>query len=242
MTDLYREPELDIYEKVHYGRGDHVREVDDILSWYGRNNARVLDIGCSGGLHVLEFAKRGFVATGIDIEASAIRRARERCRDQKLNAGFYVLDLVHDSFSELGRFNLVYSIGNVISHVDKICAQEVFRKIRTCIDRNGMLLFDVLMIEDQFPEEVREDDLKIIWERKVNRRTGEISLKGRFLEWGLVKDFRVWGYGIDEIKEILMQSGFCAIEFSDRLDFSCAGTQCAAPVCLRFRARPKELL
>jgi SAM-dependent methyltransferase len=240
MTDLYREPGLDIYEKVHYGTGDHIREVEDILRWYRRSDTRVLDIGCSGGLHVIEFAKRGFSATGIDVETSAIERAVRRCRDQGIDAAFHVRDIVHDSFSGLGKFDLVYSIGNVLSHVDKASALGVFKKIKTCLDRDGIFLFDVLIIGSQFPEEVREDDLKIVWKRKLNPATGEISLKGIFLDSGMTDDFQVWGYGIEEATEILMQSGFCSIEYSDTLDFSNPGTHCAQSVCLRFRARSKE--
>jgi SAM-dependent methyltransferase len=182
MTDLYREPGLDVYEKVHYGMGDHIREVEDILRWYRRSNTRVLDIGCSGGLHVVEFAKRGFAATGIDVETSAIERARKRCRDQGIDAAFYVLDIAHESFADLGRFDLIYGIGNVLPHVDKARAPQVFKKIRTCLDRGGIFLFDVLIIGSEFPEEIREDDLRIVWKRKLNRMTGEISLKGIFLD------------------------------------------------------------
>ena len=32
MNELYREAGLDIYEKVHYGSGDHIGEVEDMLS------------------------------------------------------------------------------------------------------------------------------------------------------------------------------------------------------------------
>jgi len=240
MTDLYREPGLDVYEKVHYGMGDHVREVEDILSWYRPTSTRVLDIGCSGGLHVIEFAKRGFAATGIDVEPSAIERARKRCRDQRIDAAFYVLDIAHESLADLGRFDLIYSIGNVLSHVDKSCALRVFKKIRACLATDGIFLFDVLIIGSHFPEEIREDDLRIVWQRTLNRITGEISLKGIFLDAGITEDYRVWGYGIEEATEMLIQSGFCSIEHSDRLDFSNPGTRCATPVCLRFRAHAKE--
>jgi hypothetical protein len=124
--------------------------------------------------------------------------------------------------------------------VDKARALEVFKKIRTCLATDGTFLFDVLIVGSHFPEEIREDDLRIVWKRTLNRMTGEISLKGMFLDSGITEDFQVWGYGIEEATEMLMQSGFCSIEYSDRLDFSYLGTQRATPVCLRFRARAKE--
>jgi len=241
MNELYREAGLDIYEKVHYGSGEHIREVEDMLSWYRRRNTRVLDIGCSGGLHVLEFAKRGFATTGIDIEASAIERAKQRNRDEGLNAVFYLRDLEHDAIADLGSYDLIYSVGNVISHVNKACIGQVFKKIITCLAGGGIFLFDVLIIGSQFPEEVREDDLGIVWQRRVSRETGEIDLSGKFVSFGIIQDFHVWGYNIEEVIEILVQSGFCAIEFSDKLDFSYLGTQSAAPFCLRFRAQAQQV-
>lgn len=78
MTGLYRDSGLEIYEKSHYSHGEHIAEVERILAWYKRRNTKVLDIGCSGGLHALEFSKRGFSVTGVDIEQSAIELAKKK--------------------------------------------------------------------------------------------------------------------------------------------------------------------
>ncbi len=242
MTGLYRQAGLEIYERVHYGAGQHVLEVADLLHWYGRSSAKVLDIGCSGGLHAIEFAKRGFVVTGIDVEASAIERAKKRSRDEALAVAFYRLDVVRDSLAGLGPFDLIYSIGNVLSHVPKKCALQVFKKIKACFNPGGIIFFDLLAIGQEFQEEIREEDLGILWKRKLNRNTGEISLKGIFPEYNLVEEFNVWGYDPDEAMQMLAQSGFNDIAYSDRIDFSYSGTQYANPVCLRYRARAKERL
>ena len=242
MTGLYRHPGLDVYERVHYGAAEHVREVADILVWYRRSNTNVLDIGCSGGLHATEFAKRGFAVTGIDIEASAIERAKKRSQDALVDAAFYVFDIVQDSLDSLGPFDFVYSIGNVLSHIPKECAPQIFKKIKLCLDTGGIFFFDLLNIGQEFPEELREDDLGIVWQRRLNRKTGEISLKGIFPEHSLVEYFNVWGYEPEEATEMLAQSGFSDIMYSDRIDFSYLGTQYANPVCLRYRAHTKERL
>ena len=60
MAELYRNAGLDVYEKAHYAHGEHIHEVGKILTWYTRSGSRVLDVGCSGGLHALEFAARGY--------------------------------------------------------------------------------------------------------------------------------------------------------------------------------------
>jgi SAM-dependent methyltransferase len=237
MMDLYREPGLDIYEKVHYGSGDHRREVEDILSWFHRGGARVLDIGCSGGLHLLEFAAKGFHVTGIDIETSAIARADKRAKDLGLEIAFHVLDIARDSMACLGTFDLIFSIGNVISHIDKTLMPEVLRKVWACLDDDGVFVFDALAISAHFPVEVHELDLGIIWKRSLNRSTGEIRLEGIYRDFGITQDFRVWGYTADEMIAMLAQAGFRNTEFSDKLNFAYLETRSAAPVCLRFRTK-----
>jgi len=144
--DLYRDKGLEIYEKAHYSHGEHVCEVEAILSWYGRHRGRVLDIGCSGGLHAIDLAKRGYSVTGIDRETSAIELARRRSFEEGLKADFFVADLEKDDMQGLGRFDLAFSLGNVISHIPKKTLPAVLRKIRSCLEIDGIFLFDILLI------------------------------------------------------------------------------------------------
>ena len=233
---LYRDSGLEIYEKAHYSHGEHIQEVEAILSWYGRKESRILDIGCSGGLHSLELAKRGYSVTGLDVEISAIESARRRSADARLKADFFVSDLEKDDMTSLGRFNLAYSLGNVISHIPKNSLPAVLLKIRSCLEFDGVFLFDVLTIEDTFPEEVHEKELGIIWKRRLNRETGEILLAGIFENFGVTQDFRVWGYAREEIVRMLWETGFSRIDVSPTLDFSADERIMENPVCLRYRA------
>ena len=238
MTDtaLYRDSGLEIYEKAHYSHGEHIREVESILSWYGKKGGRILDIGCSGGLHALELAKRGYSVTGMDVETSAIEVARRRSADAGLKADFFVVDLEKNDLEGLGRFNLVYSLGNVISHIPKKALAAVLRKIRSCLAVDGIFVFDILAIGDTFPEEVHEKDLGITWRRTLDRGTGEICLRGIFENFDVIQDFRVWGNTREEMLELLMEARFAEICVSPTLDFSTDVTTAGNPVCLRFRA------
>jgi SAM-dependent methyltransferase len=242
MTDieLYRDKGLELYEKAHYSHGEHIREVEAILSWYGRKGGRVLDIGCSAGLHALELAKRGYSITGMDVEMSAIQLARRRSADAALQADFFAADLEKDDLTWLGSFDLVYSLGNVISHIPKKSLPAVLSKIRSCLEIDGIFLFDILAIGDTFPEEVHENDLGIIWRRTLDRGTGEILLRGIFENFGVTQDFRVWGHDREEMRELLKEAGFTRICVSPSLDFSTSGAIAENPVCLRYRAGIKE--
>lgn len=236
MTELYRNSGLEIYEKSHYSHGEHITEVEQILTWYKRRNVRVLDIGCSGGLHALEFSKRGFSVTGADVEPSAIELAKKRATGNK-NITFFVADIEKDKLPCPENFDMIYSIGNVLSHVSKDRIFEVLLKISACLDKKGILLFDVLINAKPFREEIypKENELQIIWKRKIDEKTGRIGMDGIFLASGFIQHFDVWGYTVAEITGMLNSLGFANIEFSEKLDFI-AKNKTKNPISLYFRA------
>ena len=242
MTDiaLYRNSGLDIYEMAHYSHGEHLDEIEAVLSWYGKEGSRLLDLGCGGGLHALELAKRGYRVTGVDLEPSAIALARERCSQMNGAAEFLVADLMDYNLGELGCFNMIYSLGNVISHIRRKRLPALLEMVRSCLEVDGIFLFDVLAISESFQEEISEEDLDIIWQRRLNRKTGEIRLRGIFNRFGVIQDFRVWGYSKEEITGFLREAGFKSIDVSARLDFSSPLATSENPVCLRFRTRTME--
>jgi SAM-dependent methyltransferase len=235
--ELYRDSGLKIYEMAHYSRGEQIRETEMILSWYRRKGSRILDIGCSGGLHTVELAKKGHSLTGIDREISAIELARERCVKPGLKAEFFVADLEKDDLVSLGKFDLIICIGNVISHIAKKSLPDVLKKIRSCLGNDGIFLFDVLAAGNPFPEEVREEDLGIIWKRKLDRSSGKITMTGIFGNFGITAGFDLWGFTREEILAMVMEADFAGADISGRLDFPKPDKTAENPVCLRCRAR-----
>ncbi len=237
MTELYMDSGLEIYEKSHYSHGEHINEVKQILTWYRRRNTKLLDIGCSGGLHALELAKRGFSVTGLDIEPSAIRLAGKRAKSENRKAKFHVLDIEKDALPCDEKFDLIYSTGNVLSHVRKELMPEILQKIYDCLDKKGILLFDVLINSKPFQEEISPDEseLPIIWKRKIDEKTGRISMDGIFLNCGFVQHFDVWGYTVEEMIKVLNSTGFAKVGFSPKLDFI-GMNNTKNPISLYFRA------
>lgn len=228
---------MEIYERSHYSHREHITEVEEILAWYRRRNTRVLDIGCSGGLHALELANRGFSVTGLDIEPSAIQLAQKRARSGNKDAKFHVLDIEKDELPCAEKFDFIYSIGNVLSHVRKELMPEVLQKICGCLDEKGILLFDVLINSKPFQEEIYpgENELQIIWKRKIDEKTGRMSMDGIFLDTGFIQHFDVWGYTVDEITGMLNSLGFGKVQSSPRLDFI-GKNNTKNPISLYFRA------
>jgi SAM-dependent methyltransferase len=237
MVELYRNAGLAIYEQAHYSHGEHREEVAQLLSWYTRRNSRILDLGCSGGLHALELARCGHRVVGVDREASAVALARSRARQKGLAAEFHVLDLERDPLLPLGQFDLIYSIGNVLSHLPRTSLAKVLRQISGCCAPTGIVLFDLLIHGPHSPAEVFEEATGILWKPRCAGAGGRIDLQGIFTRCGVVQNFSVWGYSIDEILQNLKISGFSAIDYAATLDFAATESDVARAVCLKFRAQ-----
>jgi len=236
MVGLYKDAGLDVYEKIYYSNLEHVHEVDQVLHWYTAENTRVLDIGCSSGLHALEFARKRHSVIGIDIEPSAIQRAKRRSRAQELNVCFQVLDIENDDILPLGKFDLIYSIGNVISHLNKYRLYNTLRKVRLCLNGGGTFLFNVYTLEYPFRQVIVAKRPRIFWKRRVEQRTGKIHMSGTFLDFGFTEFFEVWGYCRYEIDDLLGVLGFRRIDCSSRLDFCCAASALTTAASVYFRA------
>lgn len=101
-----------LYEAAEFGKhaGEHV-----------------LEIGCGTGCDLLQFAKHGANATGIDITPEHLRLARERVGN---GAQVFYGDGKKIPFED-ARFDYVYSHG-VLHHLDqpRRMVEEVFRVLR----------------------------------------------------------------------------------------------------------------
>jgi len=88
---------------------------------------RVLEIGCGTGCDLLQFAKHGAHATGIDITSEHLRLARERVQGL---AEVKKADATHLPFGD-NEFDYVYSHG-VIHHIEnpRSVIDEIFRVLR----------------------------------------------------------------------------------------------------------------
>src|SRR5436309_9912840 len=95
---------------------------------------RVLDVGCGDGRHVVEAARRGAIAVGIDYDAGELRKTRARCSDHRVT--LIVADAAHLPFAN-GAFHAVICTETLEHLPDDIGA---IGEIARVMDPGGVLL------------------------------------------------------------------------------------------------------
>jgi len=121
----WNETPLHLEESKRYSAYPWLHEAAEFDKHAGE---RVLEIGCGTGSDLLQFAKHGAIATGIDITGEHIRLARERVGD--------LARVCHGDGTDVPfpdqSFDYVYSHG-VLHHLDqpRRMVEEIFRVLRT---------------------------------------------------------------------------------------------------------------
>lgn len=87
---------------------EQVDFIIDALELTGKK--RILDLACGYGRHSLEFARRGYSVTGVDITEVYIEDAIKTAREERLDADFICDDIKNLNFRE--EFDVVLNMGD----------------------------------------------------------------------------------------------------------------------------------
>ncbi|MGC2400878.1 MAG: methyltransferase domain-containing protein [Acidobacteriaceae bacterium] len=122
--DHWNETPLFLTEKERYSIYPWLCEVAEFRKHAGE---RVLEIGCGTGSDLLQFAKHGAVATGVDITERHLEMARERVGGL---AAIQRADMRSLPFED-GAFDYVYCHGVLMySDEPKKAVREIYRVLR----------------------------------------------------------------------------------------------------------------
>ena len=230
---------IDVFERAFYTGSEVAEEIDEILAWRAMPR-RVLDIGCNAGLHVLEWARRGAEAVGVDSAPVAIELGRQRAAGQP-RVRFEVADLLESRLDRWGPFDLVTALGGVFNCIERADLVPAFRAVRAALAPGGDFLFDVLKwfegLRKVFLRRDGRGELKIVWEFHLDPVRGRGRVVGHFLENGAVQDSERSFYTIPEITTLLAVAGLDRVAVAGTLALS-EDPETAEPSTF-FRAQPR---
>ena len=93
-------------------------EAVDFLAKRCPPSGTVLDLACGTGGHAIELSERGSRVSGVDLDASMVRKADEKCSREDVEFFEGNMLEIRKLFPDAGVFDLVYCIGNSLVHLD----------------------------------------------------------------------------------------------------------------------------
>ncbi|HKJ45906.1 MAG TPA: class I SAM-dependent methyltransferase [Balneolales bacterium] len=154
----------------------------------------VLDLGCGRGRHSINFAKRGYTVTGIDLSEKAIQKARKKAEELHLDIEFLIGDMRHPLDRTFdGIINLFTSFGYFADDEENV---SVIKAMKSMLRKDGFLVIDYLnagkVKDDLIPYEegkidgVSYDICRYLEEDTVNKKmqfhTGSSEAKKEYTE------------------------------------------------------------
>jgi 2-polyprenyl-3-methyl-5-hydroxy-6-metoxy-1,4-benzoquinol methylase len=116
------------------------KQVYSFLKEYaGRSGAELLDAGCGPGHYCGMFLRDGFRATGIDLDQMMIEAASAAYP----KGVFRCIDITAVA-SLQSSFQLIYSIGNVLAHLQSDRLAAFLRDVYTALEIGGCWIFQVV--------------------------------------------------------------------------------------------------
>ena len=139
--NTYNYPDLKLY--TNRQKRNHKKLILRILSYANLDsksikNKVILDAGCGTGDKSIFFAKSGSKVTSIDFSKGQLSVLRKNIKKEDIkNIGICQKDLVNDSLEDLGKFDIICSIG-VLHHTENpyICFEKLVKQLKP----NGTIL------------------------------------------------------------------------------------------------------
>lgn len=122
-----------------------------------KGDERVLDLACGYGRHSLEFARRGYTVTGVDITKAYIEDAKEAAKREGLKAEFICSDIRDVNFTQ--EFDVVINMGDgAIGYLESDAENlKIFDIIARALKVGGKCFLDIQSgdyAEAHFPQKL----------------------------------------------------------------------------------------
>jgi SAM-dependent methyltransferase len=169
-------------------------QVTQLLDLAGVTGGAVLDLCCGPGRHAVEFARRGFVVTGVDRSPFLLERARERGLASAVEVEWVLDDMRR--FERPASFDLACNLFTSFGYFDREEDNlRVLGNIRESLRDGGALVMD--MVGKEHLERVG------LWPRHTNFADGAVLIQQGHAnadwtrlenDWTMVQDGRTRHY------------------------------------------------
>ncbi len=123
-------------KESYYGEVDP--EIKDLIKRLLKNGkTSVLDLGCGDGRYLIEFAKAGFNAVGIDLSRAAKSRIEKRIESEGIRN---LVDVINADIVDYHFENRSYDCvlcSEVLQQLPRNCVEEVIRKMKRATKNGG---------------------------------------------------------------------------------------------------------
>ncbi len=178
----------------------------------------ILDLCCGPGRHSLEFARRGFKVTGIDVTSSYLREARSMGEEEGLNVEFIQEDARQFCRTEAfqGALIMYTSFGYFDDQEENL---QVLANVRESLKVGGKLVIDVMgkevlarIFQEKGWEEI--DGIFYLQERKIREDWSWIENRWIVLDGSDRYEVEVshWLYSAAELSGFLAEVGFESVQ------------------------------
>jgi len=128
-------------EKV-YSPKEPDEPVASFISSLKKRRARVLDLACGAGRHVIFVAEQGFEANGADISGTGLKLTKGRLRKRRLHAALMKCDMRHLPYRN-HCFDVVICT-RAIYHQRQEAVKATLSEIHRILTKGGFALVDFL--------------------------------------------------------------------------------------------------
>jgi 2-polyprenyl-3-methyl-5-hydroxy-6-metoxy-1,4-benzoquinol methylase len=115
-----------------------------------RPPARCFEVGCGGGIQVVQLALNGFLCTGIDVSPNVLDRANRFIESvRRFNQAVSSIQLIESDFMKLdlkeleGSYDLVFNVG-VIEHYLKAEDRQEFLRRKLLLGKPGAFIVSIV--------------------------------------------------------------------------------------------------
>jgi SAM-dependent methyltransferase len=188
---------------------DHLVELLDV-----HDGDAILDLCCGPGRHSLEFARRGYKVTGVDVTSTFLDEARLRADEEGLFVDFVQEDARRFLRSEAFHAAILMytSFGYFEDQEENL---RVLANVRESLKVGGKLLIDLMgkeVLARIFQEKGWEekDGIFFLQERKIRKDWSWIENRWILLDGSDRHEYEVshWIYSATEISKLLQETGF----------------------------------